>query len=128
MGAASVFRVATLRGFAQHRTTRRIGILLQRVARLCRAIDGYQSTTGEPVLPQQDNIAPDETTSLFKDAANSNAEFLSGFAAGETLSEIRPRLPFFLPQGSLTLTVYSSRRNIKNGVSRCNRPSAPAPQ
>jgi hypothetical protein len=37
---------------------------------------------------QKDNIAPNETTSLFKDAANSNSEFLSGFAAGESFSEI----------------------------------------
>lgn len=37
---------------------------------------------------QGNNIAPHETSSLFKDAANSNAEFLSGFAAGESWSEI----------------------------------------
>ncbi len=52
-----------------------------------------------PFYPEQDNIAPDETTSLFKDAANSNAAFLSGFAAGETLSEIEEQAPVFSPPG-----------------------------
>ena len=36
---------------------------------------------------QGDNITPNETTSLFKDSANSNAAFLSGFAAGESFSK-----------------------------------------
>jgi hypothetical protein len=48
---------------------------------------------------ENDNIAPDETTSLFKDAASSNAAFLSGFAAGETLSQIQAQAPLFLPPG-----------------------------
>ena len=46
---------------------------------------------------QNDNIAPNETTSLFKDAANSNAEFLSGFAAGESFSEIQAKVNGFSP-------------------------------
>jgi hypothetical protein len=46
---------------------------------------------------QGDNIAPNETTSLFKSAANSNAEFLSGFAAGESFSEIKAKVNFFSP-------------------------------
>ena len=41
---------------------------------------------------QGDNIAPNETTSLFKNAANSNAAFLSGFAAGESFSEIQAKV------------------------------------
>ncbi len=44
-----------------------------------------------------DNIAPDETTSLFKDAAASNAGLLSGFAAGENLAEIQSQVPAFTP-------------------------------
>jgi hypothetical protein len=46
---------------------------------------------------QDDNIAPNETTSLFKDAANSNAEFLSGFAAGESFSQIETKVNGFSP-------------------------------
>ena len=46
---------------------------------------------------QDDNIAPNETTSLFKDAANSNAAFLSGFAAGESFSEIQAKVNGFSP-------------------------------
>jgi hypothetical protein len=48
---------------------------------------------------QGDNIAPNETTSLFKDTANSNAEFLSGFAAGESFSEIQAKVNGFSPPG-----------------------------
>ena len=50
-------------------------------------------------FPQNDNIAPDEATSLFKDAAESNATFLSGFATGETLSQIQAQAPVFSPPG-----------------------------
>ena len=46
---------------------------------------------------QGNNIAPNETTSLFKDAANSNARFLSGFAAGESWSEIAATVSGFSP-------------------------------
>jgi Carboxypeptidase regulatory-like domain len=46
---------------------------------------------------QGDNIAPNETTSLFKDTANSNADFLSGFAAGESFSEIHAEVNGFSP-------------------------------
>jgi hypothetical protein len=46
---------------------------------------------------QDDNMAPNEPTSLFKDAANSNAEFLSGFAAGESFSEIQAKVNGFSP-------------------------------
>ena len=48
---------------------------------------------------QDDNIAPNETTSLFKDTANSNAEFLNGFAAGESFSQIQARVDGFSPPG-----------------------------
>jgi len=44
---------------------------------------------------QDDNIAPDETTSLFKDAAKSNTELLTGFAAGESYSEIQANVNGF---------------------------------
>ena len=41
------------------------------------------------------NIAPNETMSLFKDAANSNAAFLSGFAEGESFAEIQAKVNGF---------------------------------
>ena len=44
-----------------------------------------------------DNLAPNETTSLFKDAAASNSEFLQAFAGGETLAQIQGTNPKFSP-------------------------------
>jgi hypothetical protein len=43
------------------------------------------------------NLAPGETTSLFKDAHNSNAAFVNGFSAGETLAQIQAQIPQFSP-------------------------------
>ena len=45
------------------------------------------------------NLAPAETTSLFKDAAASNAGFLSAFSHGETLAQIQASVPNFSPPG-----------------------------
>jgi hypothetical protein len=44
-----------------------------------------------------DNLTPNEKTSLFKDAAASNATFLRGFAAGQTLAQIQSAIPSFFP-------------------------------
>jgi Carboxypeptidase regulatory-like domain len=46
-----------------------------------------------------DNLTPNETTSLFKDAAASNTAFLDGFDAGQTLAQIRETVPGFSPPG-----------------------------
>ena len=46
-----------------------------------------------------DNLTPGENTSLFKDAAASNAAFLHGFAAGETLAQIQATISSFYPPG-----------------------------
>jgi len=46
---------------------------------------------------QGNNIAPNKTTSLFEDAANSNAEFLSAFATGESFSDITANVNGFMP-------------------------------
>jgi Carboxypeptidase regulatory-like domain len=43
------------------------------------------------------NIAPGEATSLFKDAAVSNAAFVNGFALGQTLAQIQAADPTFFP-------------------------------
>jgi hypothetical protein len=43
------------------------------------------------------NMAPGETTSLFKNALNSNAAFVNGFSAGETLAQIQAQIPQFSP-------------------------------
>ncbi|PYL80177.1 MAG: hypothetical protein DMF21_09895 [Verrucomicrobia bacterium] len=43
------------------------------------------------------NLTPNETTSLFKDASASNAAFVNGFAAGETLAQIQSIDPNFSP-------------------------------
>jgi len=47
--------------------------------------------------PINNNIAPGETNSLFRDAANSNAAFLNAFSAGETFSEIKNQISGFSP-------------------------------
>jgi len=46
-----------------------------------------------------DNLVPGERTSLFTDAAASNAAFLNGFASGETLAQIRKTFSSFYPPG-----------------------------
>jgi len=43
------------------------------------------------------NLAPEETNSLFKVAAASNAAFVQGFAAGENLAQIKASDPDFFP-------------------------------
>jgi hypothetical protein len=43
------------------------------------------------------NLAPEETNSLFKVAAASNAAFVEGFAAGENLAQINTSDPHFFP-------------------------------
>ncbi len=47
--------------------------------------------------PFDDNLTPNEKTSLFKDAANSNAAFLDAFVAGQNLAEIQALVPNFAP-------------------------------
>jgi Carboxypeptidase regulatory-like domain len=46
-----------------------------------------------------DNLAPNEKTSLFKDAEASNTAFVQGFNAGETLAEIQATISGFYPPG-----------------------------
>ena len=46
-----------------------------------------------------DNLTPNENTSLFKDAAASNAAFVNGFAAGQTLAQIQAAISNFYPPG-----------------------------
>ena len=46
-----------------------------------------------------DNLTPNENTSLFKDAAASNAAFLNGFASGQTLAQIQAAISSFYPPG-----------------------------
>lgn len=45
------------------------------------------------------NLAPNETNSLFTNAAASNTAFVDGFARGETLSQIQGNDPNFSPPG-----------------------------
>lgn len=65
-------------------------------------LSGYEATLlyGNPPLVSGytlvgDNLAPGETTSLYKDAANSNAAFQSGYAAGETLAQLQSQVAGF---------------------------------
>ena len=43
------------------------------------------------------NLTPGETSSLFKDTADSNAAFVSGYAAGKTLAQLQTDVPNFAP-------------------------------
>lgn len=45
----------------------------------------------------RDNLAPNETPSLFKDTAASNAAFVDGYAAGESLAQLQSQIPNFIP-------------------------------
>jgi hypothetical protein len=47
--------------------------------------------------PSGDSLTPNEKTSLFKDAAASNAAFVTGFAAGQNLAQIHAIDPTFSP-------------------------------
>jgi hypothetical protein len=61
----------------------------------------YQLASNPPLLNSYTvvggNLAPDENTSLSKDAATSNSAFLNGIAAGQTLTEIESSVPNFSP-------------------------------
>jgi hypothetical protein len=57
--------------------------------------------------PFGNNLTPEETTSLFKDAAASNDAFVNGFAAGQTLGEIQDAIPNFFPPA-----INASERNV----------------
>jgi Carboxypeptidase regulatory-like domain/TonB-dependent Receptor Plug Domain len=46
-----------------------------------------------------DNLAPGETTNVFKDAAASNAAFLNGFNSGQTLAQIQAAVSAVSPTG-----------------------------
>ena len=43
------------------------------------------------------NLAPKEITSLFRDASSSNVAFVDGFSAGKTLAQIQAEIPQFSP-------------------------------
>jgi hypothetical protein len=44
-----------------------------------------------------DNLAPNEIGNLFQDAKDSNAAFVNGYAAGQTLADLRAAIPNFVP-------------------------------
>jgi hypothetical protein len=67
-------------------------------------IAGYPATSASNNPPlynaftvSGDNLSPNEKTSLFKVAANSNAGFVNGFAAGQTLAQIQALDANFFP-------------------------------
>ena len=59
-----------------------------------RLLDSFSSNPPlfNTYTPSQNNLTPNETSSLFKDAYASNAAFLNGFAAGQTLADIQAEL------------------------------------
>jgi Carboxypeptidase regulatory-like domain len=65
------------------------------------AAPGVNFSSNPPLLNSytvlRDNLAPNETTSLFKDAAASNAAFVDGFGQGKTLAQIHLADPSFFP-------------------------------
>jgi hypothetical protein len=71
------------------------------------------------------NLAPEETDSLFKVAAASNAAFVEGFAAGENLAQIKRRiLTSSLPALSLQL-IIPVHPSIRSGAWKCSRRLVP---
>jgi hypothetical protein len=59
-----------------------------------------------------DNLTPNEKTSLFKDAAASNAAFVNGFAAGQTLAQIQSTISSFYPPGFSAPGVIAAARTL----------------
>jgi Carboxypeptidase regulatory-like domain len=45
----------------------------------------------------RDNLAPNESTSLFKDTDASNMAFVNGYSAGESLAQLQKQIPNFIP-------------------------------
>jgi hypothetical protein len=91
LSSMSVLRDSVLRGG--------IGIFYSPVPNLI-----LDSFSGSPPLVNSytisgDNLTPNEKTSLFKDAAASNAAFLNGYAAGQTLAQIQATVSSFYPPG-----------------------------
>ena len=94
-----------------------------------------QTLSGNPPLLNsysivRDNLAPDEKTSLFKDAAASNTAFVNGFYAGETLAQIQATIRASIRLASHRLLSMSQERkrihrNIRGGASNCSRHSEP---
>jgi hypothetical protein len=68
------------------------------------SIEGYPATSASNNPPlynaftvSGDNLSPNEKTNLFTFAANSNAGFVNGFAAGKNLAQIQALDPNFFP-------------------------------
>jgi hypothetical protein len=49
-----------------------------------------------------DNLAPQETTNMFKDAAGANSTFMSGYPAGQTVAQMEAANPNFTPPAMVT--------------------------
>ncbi len=76
-----------------------IGIFYDPIAGFPATSAGGNSPLNNSFTVSGDNLAPNENTSLFKVAAASNAEFVNGFAAGQTLAQIQKADPNFFPPG-----------------------------
>ena len=59
-----------------------------------------------------DNLTPNEKTSLFKDAAASNAAFVNGFTAGQTLAQIQSTISSIYPPGFSPPGVIAAARTL----------------
>ena len=71
------------------------------------------------------NLAPEETDSLFKVAAASNAAFVKGFAAGENLIQIEASDSEFFPPILRFRIVRSTHPSIRSGAWKCSRGLVP---
>jgi hypothetical protein len=59
-----------------------------------------------------DNLTPAEQTSLFKDAAASNAAFLNGFASGQNLAQIQATISNFYPSGFSPPSMWTAAKTL----------------
>ena len=74
--------------------------------------------------PFDNNLTPNEKTSLFKDAANSNAAFLNVSLPDKTSLRFKRWFQTLLHLPSTLLRRRCTPRNIRNGASSGNRPFA----
>jgi len=59
-----------------------------------------------------DNLTPREQTSLFRDAAASNAAFLNGFVSGHTLAQIQATISSFYPSGFSPPAMWTAVKTV----------------
>lgn len=74
-----------------------IGLFYDGVAGITTESISQNPPYSNPFFVLFNNISPDESSNIFKDASDSNAAFLNAFASGGTLASIVDEVPSFTP-------------------------------